>query len=217
MPWTSVAQPRRAPKSFMGGTAAIVFAGFVALMTASSPVRAATDAAGFVTHLATKVLQAVDDPQLSAAAREKQIHAIATEGFDVPAIARFVLGIYWRTTSPEERAEFTKAFEDYMVKVYASRFTQYGGNGVKFRVTKVMPQNDSKTLVRSEILQSGGKPPIKVDWWIDKKNGTYKIFDVSIEGISQLLTYRDEFTSIIDRNGGHVSGLIQQLRNKVQG
>lgn len=187
--------------------------GFLALFAA--PARAANGPGGFINELANQVLQTVNDAKLSPSQQEQKLHGIADKGFNVPAIARFVLGTYWRIATPAERSQFTQVFETYMVAVYASRFQQY--KSVTFRVTGTMPQGDNQTVVHTEILQPSGRPPAKVDWVVTGKNGDYKIYDVSIEGVSQLLTYRDEFASVINRNGGSVSALIDQLRDKVNG
>lgn len=191
----------------------VATAAFFAVFVYHYSAWAIGDAGRFVNDIATKVLQTVNDEQLSRTEQEQRIHALAVENFDVPAIARFVLGGYWRSTTSTERQAFTEVFEDYMVRVYTSRFIQY--RDVTFHVTREQPESDNKTLVYSEIIRTGDQPRVKLDWWVSKKNGTYKIADVSIEGISQLLTYRDEFTSVLDRNGGRIPALVEQLRDKL--
>jgi ABC-type transporter MlaC component len=58
------------------------------------------------------------------------------------------------------------------------------------------------------------RPPIHVDWQVVRSGDTYKIIDVSVEGVSQTLTLRHEFLAVIDQNGGSIAGLIASLREK---
>ena len=68
-------------------------------------------------------------------------------------------------------------------------------------------------LVKSQI--NGGKEkPIRIEWRVTRPNVNYKIFDIVIEGVSMIRTQRSEFSSVIRRNGGKVSGLLAALRKK---
>jgi len=55
---------------------------------------------------------------------------------------------------------------------------------------------------------------MKIDWRLVAENGTYKISDVIVEGISMMVTQRSEFASVVQRNGGQVRGLIAMMREK---
>jgi len=69
----------------------------------------------------------------------------------------------------------------------------------------------------TEIAQATGQPPAKVIWQVARQPSGYKITDVVIEGISQAITYREEFSSVIRQHGEQVSALTQQLREKARG
>lgn len=142
------------------------------------------------------------------------LHVIADRDFDAPGIARFVLGRYWRTASDADRQQFVQAFEDYMVQVYASRFRQYGGASFKVIGER---QDGGTTTVTSEISQHASDQPARVIWQVAKTPQGYKITDVSIEGISQAVTYRQEFSSVIEQHNGQVSALTEELRHKANG
>jgi len=176
------------------------------------PAAAADDAASFLQNLGDRVLTLIRDKQVPDAQRKQQFEQIATQSFDIPKIAQFVLGRYWRTADEAQRQQFIQAFTAYMIRVYWSRFNQYAGES--FKVTGQRQETNGATLVSTEIIQSNGKPPAKVDWWVIKSGNGYKITDVSIEGVSQAVTYRQEFASVIERGGGQVSALINQLRQR---
>ncbi|HYM02525.1 MAG TPA: ABC transporter substrate-binding protein [Stellaceae bacterium] len=190
---------------------------FLSVAAASVPrtALAASGAAGFMTDLGDRVVALIKDKQTPDAQRKQQFAALATQSFDVPKIARFVLGRYWLGASDEQRQQFIQAFESYMIDVYWSRFSQY--SGVSFKVTGEHDEGNGRVAVTSEIVQTAGKPPAKVDWWLTPSNGAYKISDISIEGVSQGIAYREEFAAVIERHGGQVAALIDQLRHKANG
>jgi phospholipid transport system substrate-binding protein len=173
---------------------------------------AAPDPAAYITGLGNQVLDLFKDTGRADAERERKFREIANNAFDVPKIARFILGRYWTTASEAERQQFVSVFDEYMLRVYWSYFNQYHALGFT-----VLSKRDEGSSVRiaSQIIRPDGQAPVKVDWTVTANGDTYKIVDVSIEGISQALAYRDEFASIINRNGGHISALTDELRRKV--
>ena len=184
------------------------------LALAAPRALAAEDAGSFVGHAADAVLALARDKGLSQDEFKQRLRTIAEQDFDVPRIARFALGQYWRTASDTDRQQFVEAFEDYMVQVYATRFRQY--SGANFKVVGQRAQGDT-TMVTTEIAQASGQPPAKVIWQIAHQPNGYKITDVAMEGISQAVTYREEFSSVIEQHGGQISTLTQQLREKAKG
>jgi phospholipid transport system substrate-binding protein len=184
------------------------------LVLTAAPVAAATDPAGFVTELGQKTLEIINQ-RPAKAERDQRFRAILHEGFDMEALSRFVLGPYWRSATDAQRKEFMKLFEDWIVSAYGERFSQYSGE--QFKVVGQRPEGENATLVNSQILRPNGGPPIKVDWRVSKSGGEYKINDVVVEGISLMVTQRQEFSSVIQRNGGQLEALLKILRQKTQG
>jgi phospholipid transport system substrate-binding protein len=133
------------------------------------------------------------------------------EGFDVPYIARVVTAQYWRSANDQQRQNFVKALDDYVVRIYSQRFSDYQGETLK--VLKSRDQGDS-AYVNSQIVRPSGGPPVKVDWRLRKSGDGYKIIDVIVEGISMVTTQRDEFGAVIQRQGGDLDALTRVLREK---
>jgi phospholipid transport system substrate-binding protein len=189
--------------------AVIVLAAVIAV---PGPVRAANDPAGFIADLGARAIKVLTSTAAEAE-REKQFRALFDEAFDLPEISRFVLGPSWRTATDAQRQEFTKLFETYVVHAYTVRFNAYAGQQLK--VGSARPEGDNGALVQSEIaLPKGNQPSVKVDWRISGSGGNYKIEDVTVEGVSMALTERQEFASIIQRNGGQIDALLKLLREK---
>ena len=175
--------------------------------------QACGDARAFIAELTQKALRLGSDETVSVADRQQGIERLLDEDFDLPRIARFVLGRYWRDATDGERAEFTDRFSDYMVKMYSQRFASYSGE--TFRVVKQRPENETTTLVGTEITRSSTGEPVAVGWRVAKTPEGYKITDIDVGGVSLVLAQRDEIASAIQQNGGTLPGLFRQLRKKM--
>jgi phospholipid transport system substrate-binding protein len=182
-----------------------------AAFAAPAPSLAADDAAGFISDLGQRTVQILTT-KVPESEREAKFRALFDEGFDVPAISRFVLGTYWRTASDEQRRSFVTLFEVYVVHAYAVRFNEYSGQQLK--VTAARAEGDDSALVQSIIAQPSGAPPLRVDWRVSKSDKGYRINDVVVEGVSMAVTQRQEFSSVIQRNGGQIDALLKLLREK---
>ncbi len=131
----------------------------------------------------------------------------------MPAIGRFVLGRYWRVASESERAEYLRLFENFIVQTYIHRFNDFAG--AQLRVVQTRPGQDGEVIA---TLEAGlpGKQPARFDVRMRRDNSAFKIFDVVVEGISMSVTQRDDFSAVIQRNGGKVEGLLASLREKTK-
>lgn len=178
--------------------------------TRAAPAR---DATSFVDAFVHEGLRTVADKQLSAQARDDRFARILDEDFDFPRIARFVVGRRWAETSEQERQRFIKVFRQWAIQVYGGRLAGYSGETVK--ISGARPDSDTMTTVSSQVNRPGGAPPIKVDWRVRRENNDYRVVDVSVEGVSMLLTQREEFASVIERGGGTVAGLTKTLEQKI--
>ncbi|QQS13672.1 MAG: ABC transporter substrate-binding protein [Rhodospirillales bacterium] len=163
----------------------------------------AQDAAGVINGAADRVLAAVK-AGVTDAERERTLTAVFRDSFDIPSIARTVLGRHWNAATEEQRQRFMEAFERAEVRAYSNRFKEYGGQSLQ--VGKVT-QNGGAQLVDAQIIQVNG-PPIKLVW--ELVGG--RIVDVSVEGISMAITRRSDFNAYIQRNG--IDGLIAELKRR---
>ena len=182
------------------------------ILISARPAAAAADPAAVITSLGNQALEVLGnnvDPKLRVA----RFRQLFSEDFDVPGIARFVLGRYWRVATEPQQQEFVKLFADYIALAYSNRLAEYSGETL--HVTGTRPAPDG-SVVSSEIVRPNGAPPAKVDWVLTPHDGAYKISDVVVEGVSMAVTQRSEFASVIQRNGGQVQGLITALRQKTE-
>ncbi len=178
----------------------------------SAPARAAGEPAAFIADLGARAVKVLTSTA-SESEREAQFRVLFDEAFDLQEISRFVLGTYWRTATDAQRQEFTKLFENYVIHAYTVRFNAYAGQQLK--VGSARPEGDGGALVQSEIaLPNSNQPPVKVDWRLSASGNSYKITDVTVEGVSMALTERQEFASVIQRGGGQIDALLKVLRER---
>ena len=176
----------------------------------SAPAQAVTPA-DFVKQMGDKAFASLSEPGLTPDERAERFRNLLNEAFDLPRIARFTLGRYWRTSSEEEQKEFVILFEKFVIQAYANRFHDMSGQ--KLNVLDAREISAAQALVLSEI-EIPGKPPVKINWRVRSNEDQYKIVDVMVEGISMSVTQRDEFAAVIRQTGGQVDGLIKALRRK---
>jgi phospholipid transport system substrate-binding protein len=184
----------------------------LALLFFTNPVNAdpAQDATVFIDEFGHRAIAQLTEPNLSDDELFKRFRALFDEGFDVPAIARSALGRFWPRATDQEKAEYLKVFEEYIVQVYSNKFRQYSGQ--TFKVTGSRPAERAVVVV-STVDRSDG-PTTKINWTIGIVDGKQKIQDIKIEGVSLIISYRDQFASEILQHDGKVSGLIDALREK---
>jgi phospholipid transport system substrate-binding protein len=171
------------------------------------------DAGTFVQSLGDRAIAIITDKALTPADREARFHDIFVKSFDVPAIGRFVLGRHWRTATEAQRTEFLKLFESMIVKIYSNRFNDYKGE--QFTVTSSRSTGDS-VMVGVAITRPSGGEPVRVDWRVLMVDGAYKVLDVVVEGVSMSLTQQQDFSAVIQRNGGQIEPLLGVMRERIE-
>jgi phospholipid transport system substrate-binding protein len=189
----------------------------LALVALIGPVRAAPEAGQFLSNLSSRAIAQMTEPGLSDAEKKQRFGALVDEGFDIPAIGKFVLGRYWRNTSPAEKDEFLATFKDMMVSRFLPVFDDYSGERLKVGVVRPFAEGTNIISVSSELARPNGEP-VKVDWrLLLQPDGGYKIVDIIAEGVSIAVTLRSEYTAALKNNNGNVADLTRILREKIAG
>jgi len=183
----------------------------VAFLFAIPAQAAAAEAENFIRNMGNKAFASLSEEGISEQERIERFKGLLEEAFDLPRIARFTLGRYWRVATDEEKKEFIGLFEKFVVQAYANRFQDLSGK--KLNVLQSRDVSATQALVLSEIVIAN-QPSVKINWRVRSKDDMHKITDVMVEGISMSVTQRDEFVSVIRQTGGKVAGLINALRKK---
>jgi phospholipid transport system substrate-binding protein len=170
---------------------------------------AASDPASFVNDFASRALAAMRNGGTTPA-RQGQFRQLFCQYFDVEAWGRSALGLYWDHATAQQRQEFLKLYEDYVVSGYSAHLGALSGEG--FEVLGSRPDK-AKITVASRI-QINGAAPIRVDWQLNSTKNGYKVTDVIVDGISMATAQHSDLVSVIQRNNGQVSALLVALRKK---
>ena len=166
----------------------------------------------FVESLANSAISSLTNQTLTQKERQNNFRGLLRDYFDINGIGKWALGRYWRKASQKERTEYLELFENLIVGTYSNRFNAYSDEKL---LVKGSTSRGRFALVKS-LLNRDNQKPIRIDWRVTRPDGSYKIFDIVVEGVSMIQTQRSEFSSVIRRNGGNVSGLLIALRKKVK-
>lgn len=132
--------------------------------------------------------------------------------FDTELAARSVLGRYWRTATPEQRQEFISAFIHSMLQNYGSALLGFTANTLKVYPSRVPPDQTVAT-VRTEVTRGNGTQD-SVIFYMKKTPEGWKAFDVHIDGVSYIFSYREDFQSQIAQEGKDgINAVIKRLES----
>lgn len=170
-----------------------------------------TDPTDFINHFAEAGIEGILTADIDDTEKIARFRTLFNDGFDIPAISRFVIGRTWRRTSDADKEAFITLFEDVIVYTWSRRFSEYTGQTIEVRGTT--RDGNTGTLVDSVIVDEGGQT-ISAQWRLRMREGGLRIVDLIIEGVSMAITYRQDYTSVIRQQGG-MSGLLDLLGKQV--
>jgi len=143
--------------------------------------------------------------------RRRQLREVIEPSFDFTEMSRSALGFHWRSLSPQQRTEFTKLFTAFIEDAYLSKIQDYSGQQVVF--LKETTLDPGYVQVETKIVQAG-KNPIPVNYLLEKRDSIWKIYDVTVDNISIINNYRNQFNRVLNQQG--FDKLMADLRVKQQ-
>jgi phospholipid transport system substrate-binding protein len=148
-------------------------------------------------------------PGMPLAQKEDRFRRALHEHFDLPTIARFVLGRHWNTADAAERRRFVGLFEDVTTKTWAKRFSDYKGDGLDILGVQ---RSSSGYSVQTAVRRAAAEP-VPVTWRLAETNRGLKVVDIVVEGVSMAITHRSEYASLL-RSAG-LPGLLGAMQDQV--
>lgn len=130
--------------------------------------------------------------------------------FNFLRMTAFAVGRDWRRATPQQQQQLAGEFKILLVRTYANALTGYRNQKVVYKPFRMKPE-ETDVLVRTEVQQPGNKP-IQLDYSLELRDGSWKVYDVTVAGISLVTNYRDQFTQEV-RAGG-IDGLIASIASK---
>ena len=187
--------------------------------TNGKPAPAAVDQSGpsqLIESSANILLSGIDKNRAEFRKDPTGLYALVEQtllpNFDTPYAAQLVLGQHWKNASPAQRDRFVKAFYQSLLYTYGDAMIDFTGDRLKVLPTKVT-DTDTRATVRTLIKRSNGTN-VAVNYTLRKVNGQWKAWDVVIDGISYVKSYRDDYGAEVAQKG--LDSVIQRLEAKAQ-
>jgi phospholipid transport system substrate-binding protein len=187
----------------------VVLLGFAGTWMPASAATEADAARRYVSDLGEQTVHVLS--QTSAPGeREAQLGQVLSRGFDLDYLGRLAVGRAWREMNAAQRDDYQAAFNSWVLRTYAARLGAYSGE--IFAVTGAEGAGED-VMVHSEI-RGGSGPATKIAWRVRASETGLRIIDVVVEGVSMVITHRNEFQAIVQRQG--IEGLIGTLRARAE-
>ncbi|HQU14935.1 MAG: hypothetical protein B7Z66_01735 [Chromatiales bacterium 21-64-14] len=194
------------------GGAALVSAGAEATVGAAGAMGPQAMVQQTGERLVTKLRKDHDELKAHPGRLYGLVSELLVPHFDFETMSRYVLGRYWRTASPAQRDQFVGEFRTLLVRTYATALLEYRDQTIRY-----LPfhgdLSSGDVTVRSEVVQPGGRS-IPIDYSVDLRNGEWRVYDVTVDGVSLVTNYRGSFASEIQTGG--LDKLLDKLKQRNQ-
>ena len=131
--------------------------------------------------------------------------------FNFTRMTRLAVGKNWPKATPAQQQELVKEFRTLLVRTYSGALASFRDQAIEVKPLK-MQAGDMETTVKTRVIQTSGQQPITIDYNMEKTADGWKVYDVTVGGVSLVTNYRGSFETQI-RQGG-VDGLVKTLAEK---
>jgi phospholipid transport system substrate-binding protein len=139
----------------------------------------------------------------------KFVDEVIVPKFDQRYIAQLILARHWRTATEAQRARFQTAFKNMLVHSYADALVEYH-NSVQAEWQPLrMAKDATDVTVQSRLIRQSGKPPVPIGFAMRLKDGEWKVYDIIIENLSLITSFRSQVNSEIKRSS--LEAVIEKL------
>jgi phospholipid transport system substrate-binding protein len=163
-----------------------------------------------VKGLVNSALGVLRNNSMTLAEKRQKMRALVSDSFDYTEMSRSALGYHWRSLTPAQRADFTRLFTSFIQDSYLNKIQDYKGQDVEF--DKWSMDYPGYAQVKTRIIQTNGGQPIPLNYMLRLENGQWKIYDVTVDAISIIANYRNQFNRVINDQG--FPKLMADLRAK---
>lgn len=186
----------------------------LALFTTGNLVRAAATPQELVRSTADVILTEIKKNRELYTKDNSRLYKMTEEKvllhFDFKRMSQWVLGLAWRTATPDQRERFSAEFRDLLVATYSTALLSYKDQEIIYLPMQLKPA-DEDVVVKTEIKQ-GGQPNIPIHYSFYKTSkGEWKVYDITIEGVSLVTNYRSVYVAKVKDKG--MDALIAEIAN----
>lgn len=168
----------------------------------------------FIKDTTAEGVEQIINADVSQAEKDKRFHKLLNNALDLDFIGQFVLGRNWKTANAQQRDQFITTYRDLNILNWSKRFNEFKGKNFVFKGTT--PSTSKGQIFVNSVVPMEQGEPAKVLWRVREKDGTYKIVDIVIEGVSIAQASRSEYTAFIKNNPGGLDALISDLKAKLK-
>lgn len=181
------------------------------------------DARHFISTTSAQVLAAIDRERDAIRRNPTRAYAIVNDivgpHVDFERISRLVLGKYWRTATDVQRKRFKSAFRRVLIQTYVTgvskQLSAFDSERIETtHLSSTISKDGTEVTVRTRF-GSAEAYPIRVDYLLQRFGETWQLYDIVIEGVSLVLTYRSSYAVQIERTG--IDALIERIRSEAPG
>ena len=188
---------------------------FAAFLAFAAPAVLAQEGPDALVKRVTDELLAIvkTDKELAAGNQRKVVElaeAKVLPHFDFNRMTRLAVGRNWQQASEAQRESLVREFRTLLVRTYSNSISAYRNQTIEVKPSRIAAA-DKDATVRTQVIQPGG-PPIPIDYSMEKGDAGWKVYDVVIDGVSLVTTYRSSFNEQIQRGG--IDGLIKTLQER---
>jgi phospholipid transport system substrate-binding protein len=189
---------------FLKSTFCLLFVLVSPAMAQEAAAKPDSDPQALVQTVTGKILQAIKDNRARLGDAEfvaQKIEELIVPHMDMVAMSKLVLGKHWRTATPGQRDEFVKEFKNLLIRTYKTSLVSYNDQTVEVLPFRPSKEPEKTATVRSEVIRAGG-PPIPLNYSLRyKPEDGWKVYDITVEGVSLVTNYRSTFDREVTAGG----------------
>ena len=149
--------------------------------------------------------------ELGYAGRYKRLAPLVTSAYDLPFIAKTVVGRYWKKFTPEQQSEFVETFTRMSIATYADRFDGYSGE--RFKTISEDPLRRGHHVVKTVLIKSSGEQ-VQLDYILHQSSDQWQIINVIAQGVSDLSLKRADYTSYLKKK--NFDDFLNKINQKIE-
>ena len=184
---------------------------FAIIASVAQPLTAASSPTPLtvVKQMVAQVLSIVNDKQMAQPFKQKKLRELGAANFAFNEMSRSALGRSWRSLSTDQRQRFVPLFTSFLEGVYLDKVQNYSSEEIQ--ITKAHLTGQDYAQVSGRIVQQGSES-IGLGFSLKREGGAWKIYDVAVDNVSTLNSYRTQFQRIMGEKG--FDELIRQIQNR---
>lgn len=179
-----------------------------ALFSPQSRAQDADSPTAAIKEVIDTLLAILQKPDFNLERDKAAVSAEVQRGFDAQAMAQSVLSANWRTATPEQQQEFQDLLISIIETTYLDRIQAYTNETVEYGNENI---EGNRASVDTFVLSAEKRIP--VTYKLRKRSDGWFVYDVEVENISMVSSYRDSYLSVVSRSG--MDGLLDQMRTKL--